>query len=72
MQADCISEENRLPDAIRAGIISLAIWVDKHSRKVMRKQADVQALIEVNRSIMDGLAQVPATPDAPLAQTMTA
>ena len=73
LQADCISDENRLPDEIRAGIISLAIWVDKHSRKVMRKQAGVQALIDVNRSIMDGLSQIPAVDDTqPATQSATA
>lgn len=59
LQADCAQDENRLPDQVRAGIISLAIWVDKHSRKVLRREAPVQPLITVNRTIMDGLAQTP-------------
>jgi flagellar protein FlaF len=56
LQADCSDEENVLNDQTRAGIISLAIWVDKHSRKVLRGEAKVEPLIEVNRSIMEGLA----------------
>jgi flagellar protein FlaF len=56
LQSDCAGEGNRLPDPTRAGIISLAIWVDKHSRKVLKGEAQLRALIDVNRSIMEGLA----------------
>jgi flagellar protein FlaF len=56
LQADCASEGNQLPDDVRAGIISLAIWVDKHSRKVLRHEGEVLPLVDVNRSIMDGLS----------------
>ena len=59
LQADCAKDDNALPNDVRAGIISLAIWVDKHSRMVAREEADVVALVEVNRLIMDGLASVP-------------
>lgn len=56
LQADCAQDDNALPEQTRAGIISLAIWVDKHSRAVLKGQADIAALIQVNRSIMEGLA----------------
>lgn len=56
LQSDCANDANGLPDEIRAGIISLAIWVDKHSRKVLRGEGEIEPLIEVNRSIMEGLA----------------
>lgn len=56
LQADCADEENVLNDQTRAGIISLAIWVDKHSRMVLKGEAQLQPLIDVNRSIMEGLA----------------
>ncbi len=55
LQADCASDANVLPDETRAGIISLAIWVDKHSRKVLKGEAEVKPLIDINRSIMEGL-----------------
>ena len=55
LQADCASDSNVLPDETRAGIISLAIWVDKHSRKVLKGEAEVRPLIDINRSIMEGL-----------------
>ncbi len=56
LQSDCASEDNSLPDAVRAGIISLAIWVDKHSRKVLKHEAELAPMIEVNRNIMEGLS----------------
>lgn len=56
LQADCALENNVLPEDTRAGIISLAIWVDKHSRKVLRGEAKIEPLINVNRSIMEGLS----------------
>ncbi len=52
---DCASSENRLPDTLRAAFISLSIWVSKHTSAVMRDGADIQDLIDVNRTIMQGL-----------------
>lgn len=56
LQADCSMEDDILPDETRAGIISLAIWVGKHSRKVLRGEAKIEPLIDVNRSIMEELS----------------
>ena len=56
LEMSCASDDNELPQETRAGIISLAIWVNKHSIKVLNGEADVQAIIQVNRAIMDGLA----------------
>lgn len=53
---DCAVEGNKLPKMLRAQIISLSIWVGKHSSKVIREKEDVQALIDVNKSVMEGLA----------------
>lgn len=53
---DCADAGNGLPAALRASIISLAIWVDKHTSLVIRNQDDFEPLIEVNRMIMQGLA----------------
>jgi flagellar biosynthesis activator protein FlaF len=52
---DCARPENRLPPETRAQIISLAMFVDRYSSSVMREGADLEALIDINRSIMDGL-----------------
>lgn len=53
---DCAVEGNKLPKMLRAQIISLSIWVGKHSSKIIRENEDIQALIDVNKSVMEGLA----------------
>ena len=54
--ADCANTGNQLPAPLRASIISLSIWVSKHTTLVIRNQEDFEPLIEVNRMIMQGLA----------------
>ena len=56
LASDCRDPGNKMPDQLRASIMSLSIWVIKHSGAVMRADEDVQDLIEVNRIIMKGLA----------------
>jgi flagellar protein FlaF len=41
---------------VRAQIISLSLWVNRHSSLVMRGEDDFDALIDVNRMIMQGLS----------------
>ncbi len=53
---DCAIEGNKLPKMLRAQIISLSIWVGKFSSQVIREDEDIQALIDVNKSVMEGLA----------------
>ena len=55
LSADCATPENQLPDETRAQIISLAIFVRKHSTLVMQGKADIEPLIDINRTIMQGL-----------------
>lgn len=57
LQSDLAGDDNGFPDDLRANLISLAIWVDKHSLKAMRGEARLAPLISVNRSIMEGLAK---------------
>ncbi len=40
---------------VRAQIISLSLWVSRHTSAVMRREEEIQPLIEVNRIIMQGL-----------------
>ena len=54
--ADCSVDGNGLPDIVRANIVSLSIWVNKHTSLVMRNQEEIAPLIEINRIIMQGLA----------------
>ncbi len=55
LATDCLDDGNRLPADVRAKIVSLSLWVTKYSRRVTREGAPVQPLIEVNRTIMQGL-----------------
>jgi flagellar protein FlaF len=59
LQSDLSADDNQLPDGLKAQLISLAIWVDRHSSKVLRGKAEVGPLIKVNRTIMEGLAGTP-------------
>jgi len=52
---DCAAEGNKLPDALRASIISLSIFVGKYTSEVIRQEEDIQDLIDINRMIMQGL-----------------
>ena len=56
LAGDCAEPSNRLPDATRASIISLSLWVDRHTSAVFRREEEFAPLIEVNRIVMQGLA----------------
>lgn len=56
MAGDCIGNENSLPDQLRASIVSLSLWVGRYSSDVMQRHADMEPLIDINRTIMQGLA----------------
>lgn len=55
LEVDLGSESNKLPDSLKAKLISVAMWVDRHSDLVQRGEAKVDALIDVNQTIMKGL-----------------
>ena len=57
--ADCASDHNGLPDQLRASIISLSIFVSKETSDAMRGHVDLEALISINRTVMQGLAPQP-------------
>lgn len=61
---DCANPENTLAPPVRAQIISLSMWVSKYSSQVVRDGEDVTPLIDVNRSMMQGLAPAEAAPAA--------
>ena len=52
---DCASADNKLPEGLRAGIISLSIFASKHGSLAMREPAALDDLIDINRTIMQGL-----------------
>ena len=61
LATDCAQPANALPDAMRANIISLGLWVNRHTSAVMTGGEDFGPLIEVNRAMMQGLAPPTAT-----------
>jgi flagellar protein FlaF len=50
-----MDDRNSLTQDVRAKIISLSMWVSKYSRRVTREKAPIDPLIEINRTIMQGL-----------------
>jgi flagellar protein FlaF len=55
LAADCSGPNNLLSKEVRAQIVSLSLWVGRHTSKAIRREEDIQPLIDVNRSIMEGL-----------------
>jgi flagellar protein FlaF len=60
LTSDLADDGNQLPKSLRARLISLAIWVTNESHRIMRDTGSLADLIEVNRSIIRGLATVSA------------
>lgn len=54
--ADCANEDNQLPDGLRASIISLAMFISRETSNAMRGGGDLETLIDINRTVMQGLA----------------
>ena len=55
MAADVADQDNQLPKQLRAQIFYLAEFTEHHTRQVLRREADAEALIEVNTSVLRGL-----------------
>lgn len=53
--ADCANPDNGLPEALRASIISLSIFISKETSTAMRGEGDIDTLIDLNRTVMHGL-----------------
>lgn len=66
LMEDLSQEGNQLPQDLKAQLISLGIWVNRHSSSVMRGDAAIAPLIEVNKMIITGLAQQAETDIEPL------
>lgn len=52
----CSEPSNALPQALRAQIISISLFVSRHTSAVARGEDDFTTLIDINRSIMQGLS----------------
>jgi len=56
---DCATKGNRLPTELRASIVSLGLWVDRFTSDVAAGRETLEPLIEVNRSVIEGLEGMP-------------
>ena len=56
LATDCSDSDNQLNNPLKAQIISISLFVGRHSSAVMRGEEDFETLIDINRSIMQGLA----------------
>lgn len=57
IQADVSSVENPLPDEIRQNILSLSVFIDKHTVNALAEPSGskLRVLIDINRNIAAGL-----------------
>ena len=55
LATDCAGPANQLPPHLRANIISLSLWVNRHTSAIMRNEAEFGPLIDVNKLMMQGL-----------------
>lgn len=56
LASDCADPGNALPVPLRAQMISLSLWVNRHTSAVMRREEEIAPLIDINRMIMQGLS----------------
>jgi flagellar biosynthesis activator protein FlaF len=56
LATDCSDPDNSLNDPLKAQIISISLFVSRHSSAVMRGEEDFEPLIDINRMVMQGLA----------------
>lgn len=59
--ASVADNENMLPKQLRAQLFFLAEFVSLHTKKVLKKEAEILPLIDINISIMRGLNMVKDT-----------
>jgi len=56
LATDCSDPNNAMVPALKAQIISISLFVSRHSSVIMRGEDDFEALIDINRMVMQGLA----------------
>lgn len=71
IQADVASEESELPDEIRQNILSLSVFIDRHTVNALAEPAGrkLRVLIDINRNIAAGLLQTPDGDAVPVAES---
>ena len=66
IQSDIASEENALPSEIKANVMSLSIFIDKHTIGALAEPDTnkLDVLIDINRNIASGLMETPEQAEA--------
>jgi flagellar protein FlaF len=64
LASDCARPDNALAPDLRAQIISLSMWVGRHTSAVVRQEEPIEPLIEINRIMMQGLGVRAARQDS--------
>lgn len=55
MRNDLAENANALTPDLKAGLISLALWVESHTNGVLKGEKQIKPLLDINRSIIRGL-----------------
>ncbi len=61
LRHDLAEPENAMPPALKASLISLALWVDRETSGLMAGKGTVAGLVVINTNIVAGLAGQAAT-----------
>lgn len=61
LKVDLMSEKNQLDNPTKAGLISLAIWIEKITGPAMKGGMDLTPFISINMQIMHGLSKASRT-----------
>ncbi|EAR51745.1 hypothetical protein OG2516_06766 [Oceanicola granulosus HTCC2516] len=61
---DLSSPANELPPALRVQLISLSLWIEKQTNRILGGGQGLVQLAAVNRSVVDGLAGRAPSPQA--------
>ncbi|MGB6086911.1 flagellar biosynthesis regulator FlaF [Parvibaculum sp.] len=56
LASDVVDPSNQMPNELKAGLLSLAIWVERESSSIHSGDAPVSGLIEVNQAMIAGLS----------------
>ncbi|WP_372886861.1 flagellar biosynthesis regulator FlaF [Shimia sp.] len=54
-KADLAEQGNAFDPQLKAALLSLALWVERHTQHVMAGSLGIKPLIDINRSIFQGL-----------------
>src|SRR5690606_23297238 len=62
LRSDLVQPDNGLPRELRAQLLSLAAFIDKHTARVLSGEQTLDAIVEINEAIMQGLAPAAQQP----------